>query len=77
MERYELTLNANAGALARVVSTITARRWALGRLEYEGGSDRRRLTVELGGRRDQIETQLGKLYDVLAVRTDSKTSAGA
>lgn len=68
MERYELTLNDSAGALARVVTTITARRWALGRLEYQVEFDRRRLIVELGGRRDQIEAQLGKLYDVLAIR---------
>jgi hypothetical protein len=69
MERYELTLNGGAGALARVVAVITARRWTLGRLEYsEESADRRRLVVDLGGRRDQIEAQLGKLYDVLAVR---------
>jgi len=69
MERYELTLNASAGALARVISTITARRWTLGRLEYsEEAADRRRLVVDLGGPRGQIEAQLGKLYDVLAVR---------
>lgn len=70
MERYELTLNGGAGALARVVAVITARRWALGKLEYfEEAADRRRLVVDLGGRRDQIEAQLGKLYDVLAVRS--------
>jgi acetolactate synthase small subunit len=69
MERYELTLNDGAGALARVISVITARRWSLGRLEYDEDTvDRHRLVVDLGGRRDQIETQLGKLYDVLAVR---------
>ena len=68
MNSYELTLNESAGALARVVTTITARRWTLGRLEYEGRSDRPRLVVELGGRRDQIESQLNKLYDVLAVK---------
>jgi hypothetical protein len=69
MERYELTLNGGAGALARVIAVITARRWDLGKLEYfEEEADRRRLLVDLGGRRDQIETQLGKLYDVLAVR---------
>ncbi len=66
MERYEVRLSEGAGALARVVALITARRWTLGNLEYTVGPERR-LVVELGGRREQIEAQLGKLYDVLAV----------
>ena len=72
MERYELTLNAEPGALARVVSLVTGRRWRLESLEYPAAAapDRRPLTLTLdsGGRRDQVEAQFSKLYDVLAVR---------
>lgn len=72
MERYELTLNTEPGALARVVTLITGRRWTLGSLELPPAdtSDRRRLVLDLDsqGRGDQVESQLAKLYDVLAVR---------
>lgn len=72
MERYELTLNNEPGALAHVVALITGRRWKLLSLEYPASdsSDRRRMTLDLdsGGRGQQVEAQLAKLYDVLAVR---------
>ena len=72
MERYELTLNAEPGALAHVVTLITGRRWSLGSLNFPPAEfvDRRRLILDLDsrGRGDQVETQLAKLYDVLAVR---------
>lgn len=72
MERYELTLNNEPGALARVVTLITGRRWRVGSLVFptSESADRRWLTVDLdsGGRGDQVEAQLAKLYDVLAVR---------
>jgi len=71
MERYELTLSANPGALAHVVSLVTGRRWSMGSLEFPPAQtpDRRRLMLELetGGRGDQVEAQLSKLYDVLSV----------
>ena len=71
MERYELTLNNEPGALAHVVALVTGRRWKLGSLSFPAteSSDRRSLTLELdsGGRGPQVEAQLSKLYDVLAV----------
>lgn len=72
METYELTLNNEPGALARVVTLVTGRRWRLGSLDFPPADslDRRRLTLALdsGGRGPQVEAQLAKLYDVLAVR---------
>ena len=72
MERYELTLNAEPGALARVVTLVTGKRWRLDSLDYPAAesADRRQLTLTLdsGGRADQVEAQLAKLYDVLAIR---------
>lgn len=71
MERYELILNAEPGALAHVVALITGRRWKLGSLALPPAesADRRYLAIELdsGGRGPQVEAQLAKLYDVLAV----------
>lgn len=70
MERYELTLNNSAGALAHVVALITGRRWTLGSLHYSASAqtDRTALVLDVEGRPEQIEAQLAKLYDVLAVR---------
>lgn len=72
MERYELILNTEPGALAHVVALITGRRWTLGSLNFPSAesADRRRLVVDLDsrGRGDQVEAQLAKLYDVLAIR---------
>ncbi len=71
MERYELTLTAHPGALAHVVALVTGRRWVLGCLELPRAQtpDRRLLILELGGGRpEQVEAQLSKLYDVLAVK---------
>ena len=72
MERYELTLNAEPGALAHVVALVTGRRWILGSLDFPRAenTDRRRLVLDLDsrGRGDQVVSQLAKLYDVLAVR---------
>jgi len=72
MDRYELTLNSEPGALAHVVTLITGRRWAMGSLDFPPAqnADRRRLVVDLDsrGRPDQVEAQLAKLYDVLAVK---------
>ena len=74
MERYELTLTANPGALAHVVVLVTGRRWSLKSLEYPPAEspDRRRLVLELACAGDQVEAQLAKLYDVLAVRRVNK-----
>lgn len=74
MERFELTLNNEPGALARVVALITGRRWSLGSLTYPASDgDRRRLVVDLDtrGRGDQAAAQLAKLYDVLTVRREA------
>lgn len=72
MDTYELTLNNEPGALARVVTLVTGRRWKLESLIFPAAdtADRRRLTLALdsGGRGVQVEAQLGKLYDVLAVK---------
>jgi len=70
MHRYELTLTNEPGALAHVVALITGRRWTLGSLHLPSPSqpDRRELIIDLEGRPDQIEAQLGKLYDVLGVK---------
>ena len=69
MERYELTLNNEPGALAHVVALVTGRRWKLGSLHLPAcDSDRRLLRIELGGKPEQVEAQLSKLYDVLAVK---------
>jgi acetolactate synthase small subunit len=71
MDRFELLLNDEPGALARVVTLISGRRWKLQSLSYPTSEvpDRRRLVVDLdsGGRGDQVLAQLAKLYDVLAV----------
>jgi len=72
MERYELMLNSEPGALAHVVALVTGRRWTLGSLDFPRAenADRRRLVLDLDsqGREDQVVSQLAKLYDVLAVR---------
>lgn len=72
MERFELTLNNEPGALAHVVTLVTGRRWKLHSLDFPAAQspDRRCLTLELdsGGRGALVETQLARLYDVLAVR---------
>jgi acetolactate synthase small subunit len=72
METFELTLNNEPGALAHVVALVTGRRWKLGSLQFPAASsvDRRQLTLALdsGGRGHQVEAQLAKLYDVLAVK---------
>lgn len=69
MERYELTLNNEPGALAHVVALVTGRRWKLGSLHLPASDgDRRLLRLELTGQPEQVEAQLAKLYDVLAVR---------
>ncbi len=71
MERYELILTASPGALAHVVALVTGRRWRLGGLQFRASetSDRRSLVLDLdsSGRGEQVESQLAKLYDVLAV----------
>jgi acetolactate synthase small subunit len=70
MHRYELILNNEPGALARVVTLVNGRRWKLGSLFFPAADtpDRRNLVIELEARPDQVEAQLAKLYDVLAVR---------
>lgn len=72
METFELTLNNEPGALARVVTLVSGRRWTLGSLTFPAAetAGRRSLTLALdsGGRGPQVEAQLAKLYDVLAVR---------
>ena len=72
MARYELTLNASSGALARVIALVHGRHWRLGALSYEPAeaTDRGRLVLDLESPHGTglIEAQLGKLYDVLAVR---------
>lgn len=75
MERFELTLNNEPGALARVVALITGRRWTVGSLSYPAAdSDRRRLVIDLDtrGRGDQAAAQLAKLYDVMTVRREPR-----
>lgn len=71
MHTYELTINNHPGALAHVVALVAGRRWKLASLSYPeaGAADRRSLVLclDTGGRPDQVEAQLGKLYDVLAV----------
>jgi len=72
METFELTLNNESGALARVVTLVVGRRWKLGSLNFPSAesTDRRSLILALdsGGRGVQVEAQLAKLYDVLAVK---------
>jgi acetolactate synthase small subunit len=71
MDRFELLLNDEAGALARVVTLVSGRRWKLQSLSFPPSEvpDRRRLVLDLdsGGRGDQVSAQLAKLYDVLSV----------
>lgn len=78
MERYELILAPHPGALAHVVALVTGRRWQLEALEYPRAEtpDRRRLVLELAsGRSEQVEAQLAKLYDVLAVKRGETRSS--
>jgi len=71
MERFEITLNGDRGALPRVVAWATSRRWTILGLEFRRGDspDRRSLMLELdvGNRRELVSRQLARLIDVLAV----------
>jgi len=72
MDTYELTLSPSPGALAHVVALITGRHWTLGSLHYPEAPDADRrlmtLTLDSGGRSDQVRAQFSRLYDVLGVR---------